>query len=100
MTFKKIWRWVKIGYYIFFVVAVTILVGYLGFLMFGTLTDKNAVTNTALINVITLGLGLASLPGIFVQLISMMTLNDKKEFTVSTKCHNCKHLIELKMTEK
>lgn len=99
MTVKKIWRWVKITYSLLFIFSIVALVSVLGFLMTGILIDKNSLLNAATMNSITLIMGLVSLPGILVQLISMLEINEKKRFTFTTKCPNCKHLIDLKLTE-
>ncbi|NUU62674.1 hypothetical protein [Paenibacillus agri] len=99
MTLKKIWRWIKVVYFLVFIFSIVALVAFLGILMFGALTDKTILVNTATINAITLIMGLVSLPGILVQLVSLLEINNKKTFTLEKKCPNCKQLIELKLTE-
>lgn len=99
MTLKKIWRWVKIVYSLLFILSILALISVLGFLMTGILLDKNSLLNAATMNSITLIMGLVSLPGILVQLMSLLEINEKKKFTATTKCPNCRHLIDLKLTE-
>lgn len=96
---KKLWRWIKIVYGITFIFSIVALVTVLGFLLFNILVDKQALVNTATINSITLIMGLVSLPGILVQLLSLLDVNQKKTYTLEQKCPNCKHLVDFKLTE-
>lgn len=96
---KKIWRWIKIVYSLTYIVGVVILIVSLGFTLSGVLVDQKALVNTATINSITLVIALISLPGIFVQLLSLLDVHFKKTFTATTKCPKCKHLVELKLSE-
>ncbi|WP_236418785.1 hypothetical protein [Paenibacillus sp. JJ-223] len=61
--------------------------------------DQKALLNAAIINSLTLIMALISLPGILVQLVSLLEINEKKTFTVTTKCPNCRHLVDLKVKE-
>ncbi|MGN7167940.1 hypothetical protein ACTHSJ_18940 [Paenibacillus cellulositrophicus] len=100
MIFKKIWRILKIVYSIVFIFVILGIVSLIAIIMYGALADKKALVNSALINSITLILGLLSLPGIIVQLISMLTINEKKKYIAETKCPNCKHLVDIKLREE
>lgn len=100
MTIKKIWRWIRIILLLIFIISVVIFVSFLGIVMFSTLTNKKALVDTPTVNAIALILGLTSLPGLFVQLISFMSINEKKVFKASTKCPHCKHLVEIKLIEE
>ncbi|WP_145047887.1 hypothetical protein [Paenibacillus xylanexedens] len=99
MRIKNIWKWIKIGYGIFFILSIVGFVGVLAFLMFGMLRDDKALVNTAAMSSVTLLLGIASLPGVLVQLLSLLEINQKKTFTATKKCPNCRHTIDLKITE-
>lgn len=99
MKLKKIWRWIKIIYGMFFIFFVVIMVSALGFFLTGVFRDQQALINAVTMNSIALIMAFISLPGILVQLISLLFINEKKTFTVSKKCPNCKQLIEMKMTE-
>lgn len=80
----------------FAIVGVIFMISIMIFLAF---FDDQAITNAAIMNRLTLILAALSLPGLFIQLISLLTINDKKTFTLEKKCPHCKHLIELKLTE-
>lgn len=99
MKLKKIWRWIRISYSLLFILSVVILISVLGFILSGTLNDQQALLNTATINSITLIMAFISLPGILVQLTSLLFINEKKTFTATKKCPNCRQLVELKLTE-
>ncbi|MNW56986.1 hypothetical protein D3C74_347510 [compost metagenome] len=96
---KKVWFWMKIIYGFTFIFSVVLLVIILGFLMSNILADKQALVNTATINSITLIMGLVSLPGVLVQLLSLLEINQKKTYTLEQKCPKCKHLVDFKLTE-
>lgn len=100
MMFRQIWRWVRIVYSLFFIFAVVVLVAVLGFLMFGILIDQKALVNAATVNSITLIMGLVSLPGIVVQLMTLLTINDRKQYIATTKCPNCRHTVDIRIVEE
>ncbi|AIQ24280.1 hypothetical protein [Paenibacillus sp. FSL H7-0737] len=99
MIFKKMKRWVKIVFGLLFFFTILGVTGLIGIMIFLAFIDDQAITNTALINRLTLLLAGLSLPGLIVQLLSFLTINDKKTFTLEKKCPHCKQLIELKLTE-
>ncbi|MFU1797349.1 hypothetical protein ACM1RC_26020 [Paenibacillus azoreducens] len=99
MNFKKMKRWVKIVFGLFFVFSVVGLFGVFGLMLYLAFTDDQVVTNTAIMNRIAIILGGLSLPGLMVQFISFLTINEKKTYTLTTKCPNCKHLVDFKLTE-
>nr|WP_278430336.1 hypothetical protein [Brevibacillus laterosporus] len=86
--FKLIWGLVIIG--------MALLIFFIGFFM---LTNDKYIQNTVVFNQITLFMGILSLPGAMITLFEMIQ-NRKKELIATTKCPNCKHLIELKVKEK
>ncbi len=99
MIFKKMKRWVKIVFGLLFIFTILGVTGLIGIMIFLAFIDDQAITNTALINRLTLLLAGLSLPGLIVQLLSFLTINDKKTFTLEKKCPHCKQLMELKLTE-
>lgn len=98
MTFK-IKRWAKIVYSLVFIFSILGLLALLGFLIFLAFFDEKVLINTVIINRITLVLAGLSLPGLAIQLISILTINDKKSYKLTTKCPNCRHLVDFKLTE-
>ena len=96
---KNIWRWIRIIYGILFIFSVVGMISVLGFIIFGVLKDQQALINTATINSITLIMAGVSLPGILVQLVSLLEINQKKSYTATTICPKCRHHVDLKMTE-
>lgn len=96
---RKVWRWVRIGYGILFILAVVTVISALAIIMTAILADKAALVNTALMNSVALIMALISLPGILVQLISLMFTREKK-YIITTKCPNCKHLVDFRMKEE
>ncbi|ETT45733.1 hypothetical protein C162_20406 [Paenibacillus sp. FSL R7-269] len=99
MTFRKMKRWAKIVYSLLFIFAVLGLLSLLGVLIFLAFFDEKVLTNTVIINRITLVLAGISLPGLAVQLISFLTLNEKKTYTMEANCPNCRQLVDFKLTE-
>ncbi len=61
--------------------------------------DDQVVTNTAIMNRFALILAGLSLPGFIIQFLSLLTINEKKTYTLTTKCYKCKHLGDFKLTE-
>ncbi|MEK4994488.1 hypothetical protein [Paenibacillus sp. FSL H7-0918] len=92
-------RWVKIIFSFLYIFAIGAVIALMGLMITVAFIDDQAITNTALINRLTLLLAGLSLPGLIVQLLSFLTINDKKTFTLEKKCPHCKQLIELKLTE-
>lgn len=99
MKIKTVWKWTKISWGLLYIGFVVMFVIVLGFFMAGMLQDQKALIDTAAMSTITLLLALISLPNLLVQLLSLLDLNQKKTFTATKKCPNCKHTIVLKMTE-
>lgn len=99
MTFRKMKRWVKIVFGLLFIFATVGVIGLIGIMIFLAFIDDQVITNSAIINRITLLLAGISLPGLIIQLLSLLTINEKKTFTLEKKCPHCKQLIELKLTE-
>lgn len=95
----KIKRWIKIFWGMLFIFSIVGLFGVFGLMLYLAFMDDQVVTNTAIMNRIALILAGLSLPGLLVQFISFLTINEKKTYTLTTKCHNCKHLIDVKLTE-
>jgi hypothetical protein len=95
----KIKRWVKIFWGMLFIFSIVGFFGLLGLMLYMAFMDDQVVTNTAIMNRIALILAGLSLPGLFIQFLSLLAINEKKTFTLTTKCHNCKHLIDVKLTE-
>ncbi|QWU17365.1 hypothetical protein SAMN04487895_104252 [Paenibacillus sophorae] len=99
MTIRKMKRWVKIVFGLLFIFATVGVIGLIGLMIFLAFIDDQVITNAAIINRITLLLAGISLPGLIIQLLSLLTINEKKTFTLEKKCPHCKQLIELKLTE-
>ncbi|OMF17023.1 hypothetical protein BK131_03345 [Paenibacillus amylolyticus] len=99
MEFKKIWKWIRFIYALLFIISIVLLVVFLGLLILGMLIDQKTLLNAAIINSLTLIMALISLPGILVQLVSLLEINDKKTFTVTTNCPKCRPLVDLRVKE-
>lgn len=99
MKIKTVWRWTKITWGLSYIGFVVVFVIVLGFFMAGMLQNKQALIDTATMSTITLLLAIASLPNLLVQLLSLLEINQKKTFTATKKCPNCRHTIDLKITE-
>ncbi|CAI6074800.1 hypothetical protein PAECIP112173_02345 [Paenibacillus sp. JJ-100] len=99
MKIKTVWRWTKITWGLTYIGFVVIFVIVLGFFMAGMLQNKQVLIDTATMSTITLLLAIASLPNLLVQLLSLLEINQKKTFTATKKCPNCRHTIDLKITE-
>ncbi|MEW4368605.1 hypothetical protein [Paenibacillus kandeliae] len=100
MNLKKVWQWIKVSYLITYFIFIILFIFSLGVIMYGTLINKELLTNTVTMNTIALILGLISLPGAFIQLLSIPQINEKKKFKLECKCPNCRQLIEIKMIEE
>ncbi|MEY8748596.1 hypothetical protein AB9M62_57085 [Bacillales bacterium AN1005] len=92
-------KWTKISYGFVFIFSILAFVSFMGLVMFMMLQDDQQLVNTSAMNIVTLCLGIATLPGIFIQLTSLLEINKKKTFTATKKCPNCRHTIDLKITE-
>ncbi|WP_127550576.1 hypothetical protein [Paenibacillus amylolyticus] len=99
MKIRNVLKWTKISYGFVFIFSVLAFVSFMGWVMFMMLQNDENLVNTAAMNIVTLCLGLATLPGLFVQLLSLLEINKKKTFTATKKCPNCRHTIDLKITE-
>ncbi|ASA21984.1 hypothetical protein [Paenibacillus donghaensis] len=99
MTFKKVKRLVRNMSAIIFIFAIVGVIFMISLMIFLAFFDDKVITNAAVMNRLTLILAALSLPGLFIQLISLLTINDKKTFTLEKKCPHCRQLIELKLTE-
>lgn len=99
MGFRKLKRWVQIVFGIFFIISVVGLFSVFGLMIYLAFLDDQIVTNTAIMNRIALILAGLSLPGLLVQFLSLPVINEKKTYTLTTKCHNCKHVVDFKLTE-
>ncbi|GEM_PF-2147850 len=99
LKLKKVWRWVKIIYGLLFIFLIVLLIIVLGLILTGALKDQQALQNTVTMNSITLVMAMLSLPGILVQLTSLLFINEKKTFRATTKCPNCRQLVDIKLTE-
>ncbi|OOC59064.1 hypothetical protein BBD40_25795 [Paenibacillus ihbetae] len=95
---KNSLTWKNIIKLIWLIAATTVFV-LLTVAMFATLMDSKAIVNTSLINAMALTLGFLSIPGIFVQMFSLM-FPKKKEYIATTKCPNCKHTVDIKLIEE
>lgn len=99
MNIKKIWKWIRFIYALLFIISIFLLIVFLALLILGMLIDQKTLLNAAIINSLTLIMALISLPGILVQLVSLLEINDKKTFTVTTNCPKCRHLVDLRVKE-
>lgn len=97
---KKIFRWMKVLYFIFYSVAMILLVGALVVTIIATMQNREAISNNATVNYIGLFIGLLSAPGILMQLISLLFLNTKQEYVVTTPCPKCRHKVDLVVKER
>ncbi|MNV94987.1 hypothetical protein D3C71_1898360 [compost metagenome] len=97
--FKKIWQFLKILYGLFYIAAILVMGLVLSYLIIVTMGSKTLLEDAFTINFIALGIAFISIPGLIVQLISLMDINKKKTYTLTTKCPNCKHLVDFKLTE-
>ncbi|TPG68800.1 hypothetical protein EEL31_09865 [Brevibacillus laterosporus] len=99
MNMKKIWRKVKFISLLTYVIAVILLIGGLSFITWLALVDGKPMNNSHMVNFLSLSIGLASLPGAFVQLVGMIELNKKKKFKVTTVCPKCRHKVDISLSE-
>lgn len=99
MNIRKMKRWVRITFGLLFIFVVIVFFGFLGLMIYLAFMDDQVVTNTAIMNRFALILAGLSIPGLVVQFMSFLTINKKKTYTLTTKCHNCKHLVDFKLTE-
>ncbi|WP_458122828.1 hypothetical protein [Paenibacillus sp. Z3-2] len=99
MKIKTVWKWTNISWGLLYIAFVVVFVIILGFFMAGMLQDQKALIDTAAMSTITLLLALVSLPNLLVQLLSLLDINQKKTYTATKKCPNCRHIIDLKITE-
>ncbi|APO43315.1 hypothetical protein BS614_04105 [Paenibacillus xylanexedens] len=99
MKIKTVWKWTKITWGLTYIGFVVIFVIVLGFFIAGMLQDKAALIDTVAMSTVTLLLAFASLPNLLIQLVSLLEINQKKTFTATKKCPNCRHTIDLKITE-
>lgn len=99
MNLGNIWRKLKLFWLIFYVLCVTFFVGGLGFITWVAMADGKSLTNSYVVNFLSLGIGLISLPGAFIQLVRVIDLNKKKTFTATTVCPKCRHKVDLTLTE-
>ncbi|PYE49827.1 hypothetical protein HUB98_09190 [Paenibacillus barcinonensis] len=99
MKIKTVWKWTKIIWGLTYIGFVVIFVIVLGFFIAGMLQDKTALIDTVAMSTVTLLLAFASLPNLLIQLLSLLEINQKKTFTATKKCPNCRHTIDLKITE-
>ena len=99
MNWKKVWRKLKIIWFLIYITACIIVVGGLGFITWLAMADGKSLNNSFVVTFLSLGIGLVSLPGAFVQLVSIIDLNKKKKYKATTVCPKCKHKVDLTMTE-
>lgn len=99
MKIKTVWKWTKITWGLTYIAFVVVFVIILGFFIAGMLQDKTALIDTVAMSTVTLLLAFASLPNLLIQLLSLLEINQKKTFTATKKCPNCRHTIDLKITE-
>jgi hypothetical protein len=76
------------------------IVLYIGFIISLILQDNTALESSRFVNMASLIVAFISLPGILQQLLTVNMGKKKKHYLASTKCPNCRHLIELNMKEK
>ncbi|MBH0328252.1 hypothetical protein ABH14_00280 [Brevibacillus brevis] len=99
MNIGNIWRKLKLIGLIFYVLCVIIFVGGLGFTTWIAMADGKSLTNSYTVNFLSLGIGLVSLPGAFIQLVRVAELNKKKTFKATTVCPKCRHKVDLTLSE-
>jgi len=96
---KNIWKWVRFVFLILYLLFIVVFIPLLGVIMYGTLTNTQLVTNSEAVNSIALIIGMLSLPGLIVQLVSIIDINKKRNYTLTCKCPNCRQLVDMKMKE-
>ncbi|MCR8635766.1 hypothetical protein [Paenibacillus radicis (ex Xue et al. 2023)] len=96
---KKTWKWLKISWLLFYILGVTFFIAWIGYISWATITDKNAIENSRAVNTLSIVFGIVSLPAALIQLISLIDLNSKKEFKVTTVCPHCRHKVDLTLKE-
>lgn len=92
-------KWAKIAIIVVWgltVLGMFLLVSVLGFAM---LSDNQLIQNVVMFNQISLLIGLLSLPSAFVGILGMIN-SGKKKYVVTNRCPNCKHLVDLSLTEE
>lgn len=99
MFWKKAWRMIRITIIILYGLAMFALIGSLSFIIWLTIADKSAITNSNVVNSLSLAIGLVSMPGVLVSSLSIVEMNSKKKFKATMHCPNCKHNIDLKLVE-
>jgi ABC-type methionine transport system permease subunit len=84
---------------VLYISVLFILFSGLIFIAWLTLADEEALVDSKIVNFIAIFAIFLSLPGAFMQLITMI-LPEKKKLIVKQKCPNCKHLIEYQIEER
>ncbi|MEK4117668.1 hypothetical protein NST44_16005 [Paenibacillus sp. FSL W8-0919] len=97
---KNIKRSARIFFGCVYILAVLSFLVLFGLLLYFAFIDDQIVLNTKIMSRMSLILAAISLPGIVVQLLSLLTINDKKKYIAETKCPNCKHTVDIKLIEE
>ncbi|MDQ0176007.1 hypothetical protein J2S08_001843 [Bacillus chungangensis] len=93
------WEKTKKVFNLFFRVCPAIIIIAYTFIVFLLFIDNKLITNTTLINQVSVMAIIFSLPGIIAQIAT--TLNPKKKiYKLSCRCPKCKFLIEMDMKEE
>ncbi|OWA36755.1 hypothetical protein B9G55_01355 [Saccharibacillus sp. O16] len=99
MNSEKIGKWLKIISNLSFTCLVLGFVIFMATQIFSTITDNQKLIDSSNVNAIALLIAGMGLPGIAIQIISLLDVNKKKTYTVTCKCPNCRQLIDIKIAE-
>ncbi|OXM17336.1 hypothetical protein [Paenibacillus herberti] len=92
---KLVIKWIKVVY----ALTIILVILFLGFFLIGGIASKTLIKDTVFVNSMALFLGALSLPGITAQLFDLVH-QEKKKFMATTCCPNCKHQVELRISEE
>ncbi|QJC52918.1 hypothetical protein HGI30_15980 [Paenibacillus albicereus] len=79
--------------------TVLIFILFFGFMLLVGVNSVDVLKDSIFMNRVALILGALSIPGLLTQLLDIIH-EDKKEFTATTCCPNCKHNVEIRLSEK
>jgi uncharacterized membrane protein len=100
MSWKSIWKWSSLTFYIIYGLSVISVVIFIAFMIWLAIGSDEAVNNTVFINRMGLTVAFISLPGTLVTLLSSFDMNKKKKFKATTVCPKCQHNVVINLTEE
>ncbi|MGK9250849.1 hypothetical protein [Paenibacillus humicus] len=93
------WRRFKNIYKAITILAISLAIFGIGTLFIIALFDRKLLSDSIFMNTSAITLGFLSLPGLLIQLVGVVTINEKKKFIATMPCQKCKHLSDIVFTE-